>query len=84
MCRSWRSRLRSRRTVANDTPNRSAISSTLSEPDSDRLQQLQNLLPAPRPAHIPAPRHQIGRGFAHVFRAAAVHLGGVIMFAHKR
>ena len=49
-----------------------------------RLQQLQDLLPAPRAAHIPAPRHQIGRGSVRVFRAAAVHLGGVIMFAHKR
>ena len=47
------------------------------------LQQLQDLLPAPRAAHIPAPRHQIGRGFVHGLRAGMVQLTGVIMFAHS-
>ena len=45
--------------MANETPNRSAISSTLSEPDSTVLQQLQNLLPPPRAADIPPPRDEV-------------------------
>ena len=81
MWRSWCSRLRSRRTVANETPNRSAISSTLSEPDSPALQQLQDLLPtrAPRTSRRRATRSSSARSSAAGSGCSARWL---IVFAH--